>query len=233
MRDRVAELLPALDGPCLHSATCMYSNTPDEHFVIARHPDSDERHRGVRLLRARLQVRPRGRGDPRRPRHRRRHRPSHLVVRPEATGDHMTRQSPSARATSLPTLAGDYYTSRRVFAAEQERIFESMWFCAVRSSDLALAGQVQEGPGRPRERAAGARPRRTAAGVPQRLPAPRCPAVHRGRGAGETQPALPVSLLDLRAGRQADGRAQHRVADRRRPARRSTGTEYGLVPGAR
>ena len=40
MRDRVAELLPALDGTCLHSATCMYSNTPDEHFVIARHPDS-------------------------------------------------------------------------------------------------------------------------------------------------------------------------------------------------
>jgi sarcosine oxidase len=39
MRDRVGELLPALDGPCLHSATCMYSNTPDEHFVIARHPD--------------------------------------------------------------------------------------------------------------------------------------------------------------------------------------------------
>ncbi|KMO75136.1 N-methyl-L-tryptophan oxidase [Mycolicibacterium chlorophenolicum] len=41
MRDRVARLLPALDGPCLHSATCMYSNTPDQHFVIARHPDSD------------------------------------------------------------------------------------------------------------------------------------------------------------------------------------------------
>jgi sarcosine oxidase len=40
MRDRVSELLPALDGPCVHSATCMYSNTPDEHFVIARHPDS-------------------------------------------------------------------------------------------------------------------------------------------------------------------------------------------------
>jgi sarcosine oxidase len=39
MRDRVAELLPALDGPCLHSATCMYSNTPDQNFVIARHPD--------------------------------------------------------------------------------------------------------------------------------------------------------------------------------------------------
>jgi sarcosine oxidase len=40
LRHRVVELLPALDGPCVHSATCMYSNTPDEHFVIARHPDS-------------------------------------------------------------------------------------------------------------------------------------------------------------------------------------------------
>jgi sarcosine oxidase len=40
MRERVAELVPALDGPCLHAATCMYSNTPDEHFVIARHPDA-------------------------------------------------------------------------------------------------------------------------------------------------------------------------------------------------
>jgi sarcosine oxidase len=41
MRDRVARVAPALDGPCVHSATCMYSNTPDEHFVIARHPDSE------------------------------------------------------------------------------------------------------------------------------------------------------------------------------------------------
>lgn len=41
MRARAAQLLPALDGPCVHSATCMYSNTPDQHFVIARHPDSD------------------------------------------------------------------------------------------------------------------------------------------------------------------------------------------------
>jgi sarcosine oxidase len=40
MRERVGELLPALDGPCVHSATCMYSNTPDQNFVIARHPDS-------------------------------------------------------------------------------------------------------------------------------------------------------------------------------------------------
>jgi sarcosine oxidase len=41
MRDRVATVVPALDGPCLHAATCMYSNTPDQHFVIARHPDSE------------------------------------------------------------------------------------------------------------------------------------------------------------------------------------------------
>lgn len=40
MRDRTARLLPALDGDCLDTATCMYSNTPDQHFVIARHPDS-------------------------------------------------------------------------------------------------------------------------------------------------------------------------------------------------
>jgi sarcosine oxidase len=39
MRNRVTELLPALTGDCVHSATCMYSNTSDEHFVITRHPD--------------------------------------------------------------------------------------------------------------------------------------------------------------------------------------------------
>lgn len=38
MRARTAELIPALTGPAVHSATCMYSNTPDEHFVITR-PD--------------------------------------------------------------------------------------------------------------------------------------------------------------------------------------------------
>lgn len=36
MRERVSDLLPALTGPAVHTATCMYSNTPDEHFVIAR-----------------------------------------------------------------------------------------------------------------------------------------------------------------------------------------------------
>ncbi|MFF2851177.1 N-methyl-L-tryptophan oxidase [Streptomyces sp. NPDC058001] len=30
--------IPSLPGTFLKAATCMYSNTPDEHFVIARHP---------------------------------------------------------------------------------------------------------------------------------------------------------------------------------------------------
>lgn len=38
MQQRVGELLPTLTGPCLRATTCMYSMTPDEHFVIARHP---------------------------------------------------------------------------------------------------------------------------------------------------------------------------------------------------
>ncbi|WP_280269520.1 N-methyl-L-tryptophan oxidase [Nocardia wallacei] len=39
MRERVTQLLPGLDGPAVHTATCMYANTPDHHFVVARHPD--------------------------------------------------------------------------------------------------------------------------------------------------------------------------------------------------
>jgi Rieske 2Fe-2S family protein len=42
------------------------------------------------------------------------------------------------------TLGGDYYASPAVFAAEQERIFEATWFCAVRTADLALAGQFKK-----------------------------------------------------------------------------------------
>jgi sarcosine oxidase len=31
-------LVPAADGGCLSSAVCLYTNTPDEHFWIDRHP---------------------------------------------------------------------------------------------------------------------------------------------------------------------------------------------------
>ncbi|MEU4221089.1 aromatic ring-hydroxylating dioxygenase subunit alpha [Actinoplanes sp. NPDC026623] len=43
----------------------------------------------------------------------------------------------------LPTLPGAYYTDPAVFAAEQERIFEAMWFCAVRGEDVAAAGRYR------------------------------------------------------------------------------------------
>src|SRR5690349_348042 len=48
-------------------------------------------------------------------------------------------------STSLPdsliaTLPGSFYTDPGVFAQEQERIFEAMWFCVARSSDLAKPG---------------------------------------------------------------------------------------------
>ncbi|MFD7108283.1 N-methyl-L-tryptophan oxidase [Streptomyces celluloflavus] len=38
MAAQAARLLPTLPGRFLSAATCMYSNTPDEHFVITRHP---------------------------------------------------------------------------------------------------------------------------------------------------------------------------------------------------
>ncbi|MDJ0341006.1 aromatic ring-hydroxylating dioxygenase subunit alpha [Streptomyces sp. H10-C2] len=47
--------------------------------------------------------------------------------------------------TSLPesliaTLPGDYYTDPEIFRLEQERIFEEMWFCVARSSELGKPG---------------------------------------------------------------------------------------------
>jgi Rieske 2Fe-2S family protein len=46
-------------------------------------------------------------------------------------------------AALVATLGGDFYTSAAVFADEQSRIFEDMWFCAVRSSDLENPGQFR------------------------------------------------------------------------------------------
>ncbi|MEU0896040.1 aromatic ring-hydroxylating oxygenase subunit alpha [Streptomyces massasporeus] len=40
----------------------------------------------------------------------------------------------------IATLPGDHYTDPEIFRLEQEHIFESMWFCAARSSDLAKPG---------------------------------------------------------------------------------------------
>ncbi len=40
----------------------------------------------------------------------------------------------------IATLPGRYYTDPELFRTEQERIFAHMWFCAVRSADLAKPG---------------------------------------------------------------------------------------------
>ncbi|MFJ4004554.1 N-methyl-L-tryptophan oxidase [Streptomyces sp. NPDC090023] len=42
MADHMSALIPDLPGGFLKAATCMYSNTPDKHFVIARHPAHPE-----------------------------------------------------------------------------------------------------------------------------------------------------------------------------------------------
>jgi Rieske 2Fe-2S family protein len=44
----------------------------------------------------------------------------------------------------IPTLGGSYYTDPDVFTREQQFIFERMWFCAVRSSDLAKPGAFRK-----------------------------------------------------------------------------------------
>ena len=53
----------------------------------------------------------------------------------------MTLTSPSP--SLIATLPGSAYTDEAVFMAEQERIFESMWFCAARSSDLTGPGSFR------------------------------------------------------------------------------------------
>ncbi len=38
MQQLVLPFVPALTGPCIESVVCMYTNTPDGHFLIDRHP---------------------------------------------------------------------------------------------------------------------------------------------------------------------------------------------------
>jgi sarcosine oxidase len=39
MRSVIASRIPTLNGPFLEARTCMYTMTPDEHFIIEQHPD--------------------------------------------------------------------------------------------------------------------------------------------------------------------------------------------------
>jgi sarcosine oxidase len=38
VRGFVARAIPALDGPVADTVACLYTNTPDGHFVVDRHP---------------------------------------------------------------------------------------------------------------------------------------------------------------------------------------------------
>jgi sarcosine oxidase len=42
VKEAVAERIPALNSSCVNAVTCMYTVTPDEHFVIARHPEHSQ-----------------------------------------------------------------------------------------------------------------------------------------------------------------------------------------------
>jgi glycine betaine catabolism A len=58
-----------------------------------------------------------------------------------ATADDATKQA--LPASLLATMPGRYYSDPAVFETEQARIFEAMWFCAVRSADLPSAGHYR------------------------------------------------------------------------------------------
>ncbi|MBO8190196.1 aromatic ring-hydroxylating dioxygenase subunit alpha [Streptomyces oryzae] len=51
----------------------------------------------------------------------------------------VTNLSPSL----ISTLPGEHYTDPEVFRLEQERIFEAMWFCVARASELARPGSYR------------------------------------------------------------------------------------------
>lgn len=41
MRSHLAARVPGLAGECIHATVCLYTDTPDEHFVIGLHPENE------------------------------------------------------------------------------------------------------------------------------------------------------------------------------------------------
>jgi sarcosine oxidase len=41
MQNAIRGLIPSLDGPCINAVTCLYTNTPDQNFILAHHPACD------------------------------------------------------------------------------------------------------------------------------------------------------------------------------------------------
>lgn len=55
----------------------------------------------------------------------------------------MTMVDPELQPTLLPTLGGETYVDPAYFVREQDRIFEQMWFCAIRSDDIVEPGNFR------------------------------------------------------------------------------------------
>ncbi len=93
----------------------------------------------------------------------------------------------------------------------------------------AAAGRLPYGAGRPGERADRPQPARRLRRLPQRVPPPGRPAVHRRVRRGTAQPPVPLPRLDVRPGRAAGGRAQPPADAGRGPLR----TRAAAGPAAR
>ena len=89
----------------------------------------------------------------------------------------------------ISTLGGNFYTDPAIFALEQPRIFESMWFCAVRACRPRRARRVPDRPGGARERSDHPLREQADPRLLQRVPAPRSAAVHRGRRGRSSGPS--------------------------------------------
>ena len=101
---------PCRAGSCTPS-TCMYTTTPDQHFVIAPHPEHEHVTVACGFSGPRLQVRPRRRRDPRRPRHRRDDGPPDRPVRPAPSG--AGTDEFGGGGTVLPAMQTRLWTSAR------------------------------------------------------------------------------------------------------------------------
>lgn len=42
LRSAVGRYFPEANGPLVHAAACLFTNTPDGHFIIDRHPEAEE-----------------------------------------------------------------------------------------------------------------------------------------------------------------------------------------------
>jgi sarcosine oxidase len=40
-KEILAQYIPGSVGPLLKSCTCLYTNTPDQHFILGKHPENN------------------------------------------------------------------------------------------------------------------------------------------------------------------------------------------------